>query len=563
MNFTNRQMAPFVEQHMDDSRSSPSSMIQEDSRGGTFTGAHNLRTDNDSKKLVSVADYDEQQRVGCEDFENEFTQAKERKILKKLDRRVVLFVALLYLLSFLDRSNIGNARIAGLEEDLRLNSNQYEWLLTAFYITYILFEWMALLYGYPLSCLSNTDRRRRFQLIRPHIYLASCVMAWGLLASIQSICTSFTSLLACRALLGISEAAFAGVPFYLSFFFRNDELAARVGMFVAAAPLATAFSSSLAFAITWLGEKTHFWTPWRLLFLVEGFPSIIVAYFVWTSLPDGPNEAKFLTAQEKQVVVSRLQDEKSRHDKMKEKHDQTSRPKVKRREVLDAVLDPKCYITAIMFFSINVAFSSMPVFLPTIIKDMGWSSAMSQALSAPPYLLAFVAIQFTAFASDKLKSRSLFIMLNAALACSGYLLMFFAGLFGLPNVIRYLGVYPAIFGFFTCVTLIITWTSNIQKSNSKKGAAVAMLQYFGQCGPLLGTRLYPKSEGPLYLNGMAICAGFMALVGFLALYLRWMLEKENAKLRRERVVGDGEDDVELLVEGQERKLATPFTLAIQ
>jgi hypothetical protein len=77
---------------------------------------------------------------------NDFIEVEEKRVLRKLDKRVVLFVALLYLLSFLDRSNIGNARIAGLERDLNLSSAQYEWLLTAFYITYILFEWMALLY---------------------------------------------------------------------------------------------------------------------------------------------------------------------------------------------------------------------------------------------------------------------------------------------------------------------------------------------------------------------------------------------------------------------------------
>ena len=80
------------------------------------------------------------------EVEVEFAEAEEKRVLKKLDRRVVLFVALLYLLSYLDRSNIGNARIAGLEQDLQLTGDQYEWLLTAFYISYIAFEWMALLY---------------------------------------------------------------------------------------------------------------------------------------------------------------------------------------------------------------------------------------------------------------------------------------------------------------------------------------------------------------------------------------------------------------------------------
>lgn len=375
-------------------------------------------------------------------------------------------------------------------------------------------------------------------------------MAWGIIASLQSISNSFTTLLIFRTALGISEAAFAGVPFYLSFFFRNEELASRVGVFISAAPLATTFASSLAFVIAWVGERTGIWAPWRLLFLVEGFPSIIVAYFVYTSLPDGPNEAKFFSAREKRIAIFRLQGEKEEFTHS-EKLSPSRKPKLKVEEILQALVDPKSYLTAIMFFSINVAFSSMPVFLPTIIKEMGWSSTMSQALSAPPYLLAFVVVLLVSHASDKARARSPFIMLMAGIACSGYLLIFLAGVLGLPSWIRYLGVYPATAGFFTCVTLIITWTLNNQESDSKKGTGVAMLQYFGQCGPLLGTRLYPKSEGPLYLKGMAVCAGFMALVGVLALFLRFRLKKENAALKSQSfAVGDGEEDVELLAEGE-------------
>src|SRR5439155_26280091 len=99
------------------------------------------------------------------------------------------------------------------------------------------------------------------------------------LPSLQSITTSFTSLVLLRALLGISEAAFGpGVPFYLSFFFRREELAFRTGLFISAAPLATSFASSLAWVITKLGEGGEV-APWRLLFLIEGFPSVFVAVF--------------------------------------------------------------------------------------------------------------------------------------------------------------------------------------------------------------------------------------------------------------------------------------------
>jgi cyanate permease len=203
-----------------------------------------------------------------------------------------------------------------------------------------------------------------------------------------------------------------------------------------------------------------------------------------------------------------------------------------------------------MFFSCNVAFSSMPVFLPTIIKEMGWSSVMSQALSAPPYMFSFVVVLLTAYASDRAKSRSKFIILHAITAASGYSLIFLAGVLGLPSWIRYVGVYPAAAGFFSCVTLIITWTLNNQESDSKKGTGIALLQYFGQMGPLLGTRLYPESDGPLYLKGMAVCAGFMALVGTLAWGLRWHLNRENEKRRVEEVLAN-EEDVELLADGRE------------
>lgn len=183
---------------------------------------------------------------------------------------------------------------------------------------------------------------------------------------------------------------------------------------------------------------------------------------------------------------------------------------------------------------------------------------MSQALSAPPYLLSFAIVLFTAYASDKAKTRSPFIIFHALLACSGYMLMFLAGVLGLPGWIRYLGVYPASTGFFSCVTLIITWTLNNQVSDEGRGTGVALLQYFGQCGPLLGTRLYPESEGPLYLKGMAVCAGFMGLVAVLAWGLRLVLVRENGRVVEgggawEELGQDEVSDLELEERGGEGK----------
>ncbi|KAF2451336.1 MFS general substrate transporter [Karstenula rhodostoma CBS 690.94] len=444
------------------------------------------------------------------------TPTESAHVRRKLDTHLVAFLALLYSLSFLDRSNIGNARIAGLALDLRLTDTQYEWLLWAFYLTYIAFEWMTLLY----------------RVVPAHAYIAACIAAWGVFASLQAVATSFGALVVLRALLGVSEAAFGpGVPFYLSFFFRREELALRTGLFISASPLSASFAGGLAWAITKVGEGGMV-RPWRLLFLVEGFPSVLVAVWAWDFVPDGPGTAGWLSAREREVAVLRLRDE---DDGMEGKHAHAT-PRttgLDMHAVLVTLKDPKCYLTAFMFFSANVAFASLPVFLPTILHEMGHTALTAQALTAPPYLFAFVVVLLTAYLSDRHHSRAWYIILHALLAAAGYATLALCGLFtaNLPTL-RYLSLFPATAGFFAAITIIITWTLNNQSSSSAKGTGVAIMNVIGQTGPLLGTSIFPSTDGPFYTRGMTICASFMLLVALLAWTLRWHLMRENERRRR-------------------------------
>lgn len=448
-----------------------------------------------------------------------YTPDEERRVLRKLDIRLVLFVALLYLMSFLDRSNIGNAKVAGLTTDLRLSSNQFEWLLTAFYIAYICFEWMTLCY----------------KIFPPHKYIACCVCAWGVLASLQALATSYAVLIILRSLLGIGEAAFVGIPFYLSFFFRREELALRVGLFIAAAPLATTFASTLAWAIVSFGDKTGI-ASWRLLFLVEGFPAVLFSVWTWYWIPDSPSTARWLTLRERKIATLRMRKETAASQPEKRSFATSDVPKHKLKFNWQAVAatlqDPKSYMTAGMFFCCNVAFSSMPVFLPTIVNDMGFSRLESQALSAPPFLFAFFAVLATAYISDRIKSRSGPMIFHATLALTGYSLAVIAGMAHARPILRYLTVFPICAGFFSAVTVVITWTVNMQASDEGKGTGMAVLNVIGQMGPLVGTRLYPESDGPYYVGGMTACGAAMMAVLVLAYFLRVLLKQENARRRR-------------------------------
>lgn len=179
-----------------------------------------------------------------------------------------------------------------------------------------------------------------YRLVPAHVYIALCVCGWGLAASCQSLVTSFGALVTLRALLGIAEAAFGpGVPFYLSLFYKREELAFRNGLFISAAPLATSFASSLAWLIVRLSSDGPI-APWRTLFLVEGFPSVIVSIFAWILIPDSPGSARFLDSRQRMIAQRRLEDSRTGCNGARQR-------KFDWAEVKKALIDPKAYLTAV------------------------------------------------------------------------------------------------------------------------------------------------------------------------------------------------------------------------
>lgn len=294
--------------------------------------------------------------------------------------------------------------------------------------------------------------------------------------------------------------------------------------------MSTSFASTLAWVIVKFAKLGPI-APWRLLFLVEGFPSVVVSVIAWNVIPDSPQTASYLTKRERKVARLRLRNESSSSGSSEPvRAGPASGLKIK--EVFAVLIDPIAWITASMFFLTNMAYSSLPVFLPKILLDMGHDSLSAQALSAPPYLIAFVLVLFTAHMSDRLQARTVPLVFHALLSAFGYAVLAFGASLRLAPWIRYFAVYPAAIGFFNVVTLIITWTINNQASESRQGGGFALMQLVGQCGPLVGTRLYPEREGPYYTRGMQACAWAMLAVALLALTLRFYLQWKNRRFDR-------------------------------
>ncbi|KAL9014382.1 MAG: hypothetical protein Q9173_000959 [Seirophora scorigena] len=395
----------------------------------------------------------------------------EKRVVRKMDLRVVPLVTTLYLLAFLDRSNIGNARIASMEEDLELDGNRYQWLLNIFYIAYIIFEFLAL----------------TWKVVPPNIWAAFVVFGWSLVAAPQASVMNWESEMVCRWFLGLFEAGFGpGIPYLLSFFDLRHELGLRIGIFLSAATLATTFAEALAYGI--MSGHSHL-TNWRLLFLVEGLPTIVMAAVAYRFLPVSLDKAGILTEEEALVAKARG-------------------------------------VRQLMYFSTNVGFASLPVFLPTILENVGFSSINAQGLTAPRFSVSFLITIFSVCVAVKTQQRRLTIITTSTIGFIGYILLAAYETVG----VRYFGVFLAAAGIFPSIANILPWVLNNQGSDTHRGTGIAILNTIGQCGPLLGTNIFPKSDSPRYHQGMWVSAAFTLFTGFLALCLRTLLMWENKKL---------------------------------
>ncbi|KAF5977766.1 zinc finger protein transcription factor [Fusarium bulbicola] len=398
------------------------------------------------------------------------TEAEEKAVLRKLDLHILPLLFLVYTFSNLDRSNLGNARLAGLTDSVNLEGKRYDWLGTAFYIAYICSQWTAV----------------GFKRFPPHKWVFFSAIGFSTISACQAAVTNYASLVVLRVLLGCFEGMFSGVPLYLSFFYPRDKVGFRQGIFLSGSALANAYGGVLGYAI--LGIRGSV-APWRCLFLIEGLPVWIVAILAWLYLPDDLLSAKFLTDREKEVAwqcVGRGQTV-----------DSEGAGGVSWAEWRSAFLDWRSYVPGLMYFSCNVCFGSLPLFIPTIISEMGtFNHQESNGLSAPPYALCFVTILACAFASDRAKLRGPFVAAAAIVSTVGYCLL------GVCEGVaaRYAGVFLSV-QIFVSISILLPWVSSVHHTESKRAGGWAIFATLGQFGPLVGTNIFPKDQGPYYHKG--------------------------------------------------------------
>ncbi|KAI5301507.1 hypothetical protein KEM56_001650 [Ascosphaera pollenicola] len=292
----------------------------------------------------------------------------ERSLIWKQDLRIVPLTAGIYLLCYLDRSNIGNAKIMNADTgndlltETRMDDHHYIISLILFLIAYALFE-------VPSNYLLKK--------LRPSRWIAFLMCSWGAVTAGLAGSHNFATVSALRFILGAAEAGlFPGFVFYLTFWYKNGERSLRVAIILASATLAGAFGGAIAYGVGHMNGIQGI-SAWRWLFIIEGLPSVASSLLILFFLPDYPETANWLTPEEKELAIRRLEGEGSQGGQS-----------MTWQDAKETLTNWPLYAHYILYFGISVPFSSLSLFTPSITAGLGYEGLQAQLMTVPPYAVA-------------------------------------------------------------------------------------------------------------------------------------------------------------------------------
>ncbi|KAJ9157860.1 Major facilitator superfamily transporter [Pleurostoma richardsiae] len=471
-----------------------------------------------SDRSVAAVDLDAKIQAEHSDFaiekarepdDHDMTPEEEARMVRKLDLHIFPILICLYILSFLDRVNIGNARLYHLERDLGLHGNEYQLCVSMLFVTYVTFE-------LPTNLV--------LKMVQPKRFIPAISIGWG----IVSMCTGFVQnkgqLIAMRLLLGIFEAGyFPAICFYLTFFYRRRELAVRIFFLFAASAVSGSCGGLIGYAIGHM-DGIQGYSAWRWLMILEGIPTTIlgcVAYFV---LANDPYDAKYLSEREKSFTPVRRRLDGT-HLGMEGEKD-----RIDWQQCLEAWKDWKVWTLATAQIGVTVMLYGYSTFLPTIINALGYSGIHTNLLTIPCYACGAVVYLIVAKLSDRTGYRGYFAVAGCAVACTGYAILLGTPQYGAGA--QYAGCIIVACGLYVAVGIPISWMPNNLPSHYKRAAGQGTSMTLGNCAGIFSSFLYRTQDAPRYRLGHGVTLGFVFWSGCMFLMTALLLRRENKKRNR-------------------------------
>ncbi|KAK5115895.1 hypothetical protein LTR62_000351 [Meristemomyces frigidus] len=450
-------------------------------------------------------------------YEDLVDHEAEQKVVRKMDRNLITVFGALYLMSFLDRSNIGNANLTTFSKDLRLVGNQFGAAVSVVYATYVVFEpvWNILL-----------------KVLTPRILMTVSCIAWSALTLGTAFVGNFKHLVVVRVLLGAVEAAIIPCIFmYITMAYNRDEYAVRQTYVFACAAISGAFGGLLAYGLTRI--QTANMHGWQWLFLIEGILSFCIAPITWFWLPNSVDEARWLSPAEKELLAARLRRNTGVYNP--EESFQWS-------EVARCFRDPRIYLHAIAHFGIDTTLYATTTFMPKIIAGLGFTSTIdAQLLTVPVYAVAAGSYLLIGWASDRVKLRSPFLIGVLCSCLIGYIIL---AVPASPVGVRYFAVFLVAIGLYSSTSLNIVWTACNNSGYFKRAFATGMVQLVGNsAGAAIGF-IFKAQTAPRYLEGIDFAIGMTVMAICLTAVNAWVVIISNRR-KREQIAQGALDQPEL------------------
>ncbi|KAM0280055.1 hypothetical protein ACHAQH_004250 [Verticillium albo-atrum] len=433
------------------------------------------------------------------------TDPREIALVKKLDLYMIPILWLMYLFNFLDRNAMINARLNSLEEDLGLEGTQYNTCVSILFVGYICGQ-----------IPSNMILSR----VRPSWYMAGFCMAWSIVSLLTYKANSYGAMIACRFLLGVTEAPFyPGALWLVGSFYTRKEIATRMSLFYTGNILASAFSGLIAAGIFSGLDGALGLAGWRWLFIIQGALSIVVAITALFLLPDHPLTTRWLTPDQRQLAHNRIY------------IDTTDRREATSvwTGLREACADWRTWVFCAMYH-LHLAANGFQNFLPTVMETLGYSTTATLALTCPPYILAAVVAVTVSYTSGRWNERTRHITSFKTIVVVGFIIP--AVTYSLPA--RMLGIFLFVGATFGVNNLILGWASaTLGQTPEKKAVSIAMLNTLGSLASIYTPYLWPKSHGPRYLPAWMASIAFSVGVVLLAWVMKMHLKARNRKTKEQ------------------------------
>jgi MFS family permease len=433
----------------------------------------------------------------------------ERKLVWKFDLRILPVLAIMYLFNSLDKSNLGNAKTAGLEDDLNLGDHGYNIILSVFFVPYVLTAPFLGILGKKYG---------------PNIVLPCMMVGFGSCTLLVAAVQNFGGLLTLRWFLGMAESAFFPlVIYYISTFYRRGEMARRLGLFYAAQSIASAFGGLLSFGVFQIDSGAL--ASWRYLFIIEGSCTILFAIFAIWVLPHSAADAYFLNDDEKRLARLRMQVDSSA----------VVNEKLNLREAFKIFKHPTSWAILAIQICLGVPLQSVTLFLPQIVSRLGYDRVKTNLYTVAPNVSGAVMLLILAFASDYTRWRFPFITAGFLFTFTGF--MIYVSIDVLNNLnVAYFACFMMTWGTSAPSVLLDVWYNNNIADEGKRVVLTSFAVPVANMMGVVSSNIFRNQDAPKYIPALATTAAFGATGALLTVLLGLWMMLDNARRNKKQGV---------------------------